>query len=60
MDEEWDFYMDREKKWRWAKMSYHGQDLAQSTKGFNSRLECEEDAAVNGWFDERLVAKIMV
>lgn len=48
--DEWEIYLDGRGYWRWRRVSSDGKRLvAASTKGFITRIECVENANLNGY-----------
>lgn len=46
----WDFYIDKNKKWKWINVkTTDGEIIKASTKSFDTEKECIEDAEKNGY-----------
>ncbi|NQV51445.1 MAG: hypothetical protein HQ507_13180, partial [Candidatus Marinimicrobia bacterium] len=42
------------KKWRWRHISPNGDTIDRAHRSFSSKIDCEENARLNGWLPENI------
>jgi uncharacterized protein YegP (UPF0339 family) len=47
--DKWEFYKDKENKWRWRRIASNGQIVGAASQGYVKKSDCEDNARRNGW-----------
>jgi len=50
-EDKWEFYRDSQGLWQWARKMLDGRTVASSTRGFNNKEDCIENARGRGYSD---------
>jgi uncharacterized protein YegP (UPF0339 family) len=48
MKDQWEFYKDKKKEWRWKRTAGNGRIVGAATEGYKNRLDCIANAERNG------------
>lgn len=47
--DQWEFYQDPQKNWRWRRVASNGRVVGQSSEGYRNRADCMANAKRNGY-----------
>lgn len=49
MDDRWQFYRDRQGKWRWRRTASNGEIVGASHESYSRRIDCVRNAQRAGY-----------